>query len=470
MSLHPFPRFPKKGPGLPVLGLSAICLVLVFSFAASQVDPSAAWLKSKDPCFQIKQLKNADNIKCFPVHVNLTWEVEEKYQHYSPVLGTDRAKLKMTDEFEASLVLYYNQKDRSLIDHIVLSGPAPCCPGQVDSVLQNIDCRKLICKGGGKNCRPFETQDPVLFAVIPGEDPCFTFSWERLGNKGQALVEADSASVFIKDGAIKEPYGDCSGVLEETDGGTFHVHAAAEDALEKQGAIQLDALVVNDIIQLLDEGVAGKSIPFRESSLDGAANELHTTEGTLTVDLEYFPEEEVWSVSVEGWEQDRTQPDIYNPALKTPLSTLPIRVEYGWKLQADVVLKKLKGWRVFKEGTVKSAEYKPKIMFDHPDLYDCGIVDCPGKDSLSGISGAFLQGQVDENTLSLKWPPFNPETCVKCTPRKKNLGKKAYQGTFESTEFLSKISGEVLPLKDGYSVERKISNWMGYRITLKRIK
>jgi hypothetical protein len=457
--MNPFRRFPGREPGLPVFGLLGICLLAAFSFAASQVDPSEAWLKSKDPCFQIKRLKDADNIECFPIRVKLLWEAEERYQHHSPNLGTDRVRLTMTDEFMASLAIYYNRKDRSLMDYITLSGPAPCCPGQVDSVLQQVDCHVLICQGAGKNCRPFVTQDPLFFTVIPRDDSFFTFSWQRTGNKGQTFVETNSSSVFIKEGVIKEPYTDCSGILAATDSGTFYVYATGEDALEK-----------DDIIELLELGAVEKRIPFRDNLPVAEINESYAAEGAVTVALEYWEEEETWAVTVEGWEQNSTPPGIYNPALTIPDYVLPICVEYDWKLEADLVLKKLKGWRTFKKGTVRSADYKPKIQFDRPDLYDCNIVNCPGKDLLSGISGAFLQGQVLEDTLSLKWPAFNPETCVKCTPKKKNLGKKVYQQTFESPEFLSKISGEVLPLKDGYAVERKISAWMRYRITLRRIR
>jgi len=446
----------KRRP--PALRLAGICLLAAVSFAASQIDPSEAWLKSEDPCFQFKQLKNVDNVKCIPVKVELLWEAEERYRRHSPSLGTDRVRLTMTDEFTAYLAIFFNRQDRSLMDHITIVGPAPCCPGRVSSVLQEVDCRVLVCQWGGKNCRPFTIKDANLFTVIPGDDPVFVFSWERTGKKGQGSVEIQSASVFISDEVVKEPYTKSPGILESRDGGTFNILAEGKDAFDR-----------DDIIELLELGAVEKRIPFRKDLPLSEINEFYTAEGAVTVALEYWEEEETWSVTVEGWELDRTQSPIANPALKAP-GYLPIGVENEWKLEADFVLKKLKGWRTFKEGTVRRAVIKPKIKFEHWDLYNCNTIDCPGKDSLSGITGAFLQGQVLGDTVSLKWPIFNPETCVNCTPRKKDLGKKVYQQTFESPEFLSKISGEVLPLKNGYSVEKKVSDWMSYRITLRRIK
>ena len=70
------------------------------------------------------------------------------------------------------------------------------------------------------------------------------------------------------------------------------------------------------------------------------------------------------------------------------------------------------------------------------------------------------------------WPQRGiwSRVCVLCKPLKSFLGKIPYRQEFGNDELVYRLSKEVLPLKNGYTRNGKILDWMTCTITLKKIK
>jgi len=89
---------------------------------------------------------------------------------------------------------------------------------------------------------------------------------------------------------------------------------------------------------------------------------------------------------------------------------------------------------------------------------------------LTEFEGRPIAGQVKSGGVKLSWHEYFPEESVRCKPIKAFLGKAFYTRTFGTKEFLYKISGKTLPLKDGAVVNGGVNDWMTYKIVLHRQK
>lgn len=190
-------------------------------------------------------------------------------------------------------------------------------------------------------------------------------------------------------------------------------------------------------------------------------------------------EVEEWRVLVTGKEIDMLQPPITNKALKPPNTKLSVMVGFEWNLAGVFYIVGGKSSPSYYEGSVFSASYQASIYFDFQDLYRCFFLpggkqaeemSAIGERRLTELDGRPIAGQVKSGSVKLTWPEYFPEECVRCKPIKTFLGKAFYTKTFGTKEFLYKISGEALPLKDGTAVNGGIPDWMSYKIVLHRQK
>lgn len=188
---------------------------------------------------------------------------------------------------------------------------------------------------------------------------------------------------------------------------------------------------------------------------------------------------EEWRVLVTGMERDMLRPPIANKALKPPNTKLPVIVGFEWHLTGVFYLVGGKASPAYYEGSVFSASYTASIYFDFQELYRCFFLpdskhaeemSAIGQRNLPELSGRPIAGQVKSGGVRLTWPEYFPEECVRCKPDKMYLGQAFYTQIFGTKEFLYKISGESLPLKDGITVTGSVQDWMTYKIELHRQK
>ncbi|MBN2198984.1 MAG: hypothetical protein JW747_03960 [Candidatus Aminicenantes bacterium] len=190
-------------------------------------------------------------------------------------------------------------------------------------------------------------------------------------------------------------------------------------------------------------------------------------------------EVEEWRVLVTGREIDMLQPPITNKALKPPNTELPVMAGFEWNLAGVFYIVGAKSSPSYYEGSVFSASYQATIYFDFQDLYRCFFLpggkhaeemSATNERRLTELDGRSITGQVKSGGVKLSWPEYFPEESVRCKPIKTFLGKAFYTRTFGTKEFLYKISGETLPLKDGAVVSGGVKDWMSYKIVLHKIK
>lgn len=226
-----------------------------------------------------------------------------------------------------------------------------------------------------------------------------------------------------------------------------------------------------------------------------AVTSIEMRDGAIkTVDYSKFPtvspvtsgamvftlnEVEEWRVLVTGREIDTLQPPITNKALKPPNTELPVMAGFEWNLAGVFYIVGAKSSPSYYEGSVFAASYQATIYFDHQDLYRCFFLpggkqaeemSAIGERRLTELEGRPIAGQVKSGGVKLSWPEYFPVERVRCKPIKTYLGKAFYTRTFGAKEFLYKISGETLPLKDGAVVSGGVNDWMSYKIVLHRQK
>lgn len=179
---------------------------------------------------------------------------------------------------------------------------------------------------------------------------------------------------------------------------------------------------------------------------------------------------ESWRVAVEGEEIDNLQPSIDNPYLKATTGELPISTRYTYNLIAEFSTLGKGAARSYYDGYVFSSILNNSLVFEHYDLYRCSEKDCEGSQDID-FSGEQIDGNVSGNTVQLKWPQHVPTNCVTCVPRSLGkLGQTVYERTFRSTEFLSSLSSEKIPLQHGKVINRSKGDYLKYKITLIKVQ
>jgi hypothetical protein len=175
---------------------------------------------------------------------------------------------------------------------------------------------------------------------------------------------------------------------------------------------------------------------------------------------------EQWKVFVKGEETDTMQPPIKNPKLKTQSKELPVAMEFQWEVDGEFYILGTEGAREYYEGSVGNSVITSGIVFDFDDLYRWSEI------TSTEVWGAdyTIGGKVSGNTIQLRWPKYTPKRSGSFVPRLSYLGQVRYPRNFKSGEFIGYISSEKLPLVDGQIVTMSVSDWLKYKITLKRIK
>ena len=446
------------------LALGTAFLSLAAHVGPGQESEDVAWLKSGDPCWPTKQKKafvkmDMSYMTCIPISINLVWEVEETFQRTGR-FGTDRVKLTLSEDFTAYLELIYNQKNRKLLDCYEIVGPAPCCPGDMETYILGVNATFLVCEPGNSNCRPYSTSRPNDFVVTPDPNPNIYIHWTRdgVGDAGNL----HSSHLDTREDLIAEPLSIDGDVFEQCGSG-FGVNLHRSDMPTWE-----------EIQAGLENGEFQKEYPFQDRTFYPRANYVHAVKGKVRLSILTKLEMEKWQVNVEGWETDNLRPPIKFKAPNKPEIEIPISVTVDWKLQATFDLAKTKNSRIFKGGGIAQAAVTPKILMDRPDLCTCSLTNCPGKtgppDASKLASCPFTYGEVKGNNVQLTWPEFSTETCVFCVPYRSYSGKVSYKHEFGGKNFMFWLSRELLPLKDGAIVTGRLPTWMDYKITLKKIK
>ncbi len=261
----------------------------------------------------------------------------------------------------------------------------------------------------------------------------FYFKHGNIPCKGEIIVNAPAPM-----GTQKEPYED-----------NFDPHVLAP-------GVQPGAKIE------LKDGATGTFNFGPESYVGGTQTASWKTDFTLDG-------AELWRVAVEGEEIDTTQSPIKNSKLKNKSKELPIAMQYKWKLVGEFSIIGKGSARQYYEGQVFSANIEPVMQFEHGDLYRVEEIKREDKWDPDDLIGQAIGGKVNGNAVQLKWPEFNTLERYVCIPRMTYLGKVPHRPNFESKEFIGYISREKLPLVDGQVVTGSQSNWLKYKITLKKL-
>jgi hypothetical protein len=457
---------PKPAVLIRVAAALALGALVLGAFSPA-VDPARPgngdedWLKSKDPCFPVKQMKKHVKeagmdpwfLDCQPVQIEVVWDFKHEHLRGSG-LPPDRVKLRLREKFQGYLELDSNPEKKGEIESLEIVAPAPCCPGEVEASLEEISADLLACDNWGSHCRIINFFDPFQFEVIPSTDNFFGFDWNR---NGQATGGFGGPRVQIRRNVFPKGLGPARGTDIANDL-QINVH-------------QPDSLSYEEVRQGLKDGEFTEVYrSFNEGEIP-LIHEKDITSATATVTFTFHePEREYWRVSVEGWEMDEVEPPI---SYKDPASglemKLPVIVEFDWKFETDIVLKKIRGQLQFDEGKITSASLTPHLVFLGEDLYKCSFVECAANLKIPLI-GSYVEGKVAGKNLKITWPGLRSAACVLCTPLKSYLSKVPYRGTFGGPDLMQDLSKQNFVLREGYSTKGQISDWLRYTVSLHKIK
>jgi hypothetical protein len=459
----------QKNPSYPLLVsltfllLLAIILVpLLIPHGRSQ-DIYAGWAESKDPCFPVKQMKKywrehynmeADFLQCVPLEVMVEWDIEENYIRH-PGAGDDRVKLLLQDEFTAYLELTYDQENLKRLEAFNIIGPSPCCPGEVNADLLQIDASMLACYGA-ENCRHFTTSDPLMFQVIPQTDNFFSFTWgEEMRNRSGGF---GSSQVKLHPSALPPSLSTRRGIGGILHGSHFQINLNGEDSI-----------TWDEIQTGLERGEFLWKFPIdKKERVPG--NHFYSQEGEALVIIKFGEEEiETWRIRVEGWEKDTTQPPITYQDPSGALKSLPVAVDFQCLLEGQFQIGKRKKTRAYKGGHITQGGIMPRLIFENRELYRCELVDCQDQTDTTMLEGTIIDGTIIDSSVRLDWRIPAPAACVLCNPRVSYIQKTPYRRQFNAREIIRRISQETLPLRDGYTVTREEGDWLHYKITLTKL-
>jgi len=440
-------------------------------------DFEARWLKSGDPCLPAKIRKewltktygqDVSYLKCYPLLVDVTWDIEETYSHHSN-LGTDTFSFSCRASFPASLQVDCDQKKRDLVERFHISGPAPCCPGDVSLAVNRADASFLIAKDKvvGQSFKTFKTSDTWSFEIKAPEQAFFVFSWSRPGSLGAEPARGviSAPSIKLSKGVVPEPYQPAGGIHQYI---TYKITLGEGKSLswddikphlERQTPLDLEYPI--DVREVHDYAT-----PLIET---------HTVKGKVSVRIAFGEQEtETWQVTVLGKERD---PDFeyveYQGLDKKTKKEASVHAEFDWLLEGTYLVKKVKKVASYESGIINAYSQTPLIVQDPPDLYSCMLLPCQGRETYKE-TGKFVKtllfGKVAGQIVQLTWPNHPAEVCVNCAPKKDARSLKLFRRQFKAENFIDRVNSERLPLKDGAVVNGSDGDWLAYSIALKRIR
>ena len=439
-------------------------LIFILPSSPSARPPAAddaAWLKSGDPCYPSKQNKKyiesmgADSsyIQCVPLTVEVLWEAQEVFHHHAG-LGTSRANFTIRDTFPAYLELVYESSKSKEVTRFQIQAPAPCCPGNADTMLESADVVLIVCNQSGRGCKPFASTDPLHFKLNKPTDTALGLTWDK--NEG-AHANLNSSLVQFNEDAIPEPYRALNGV----------------EVLDSE-QLQLDRLgepgfTPEDIARLMKDGEVQEVFTDKQDimAVGLPVSGSHTVKAT--VKLQFTSDWEKWRVTLQGWSLDDGRSDIYYTQSGVK-QQLPISMEFDWMVEGEFIIRNPKKNPVFDSGKITKATLQPHLIFQGQNLFQCSVLKCADTYDISKLAGAVLSGSVSGKNLTLTWPKYDPGQCVLCKGTKLATQNVTYREKFTTTDFMRIVSLQQLTLKNGYSVSGKTAHWMTYTISLKKIQ
>lgn len=436
----------------------------------AQDDREAAWLKSGDPCWpteqQKKQLKaisgtEINYLKCKPVRIKMIWDFDETYHHHSG-LGDDRFSVGLEVSFQGYIQLSFDQQKRNQVRDIFIAGPSPCCPGEADFNATRLQA-SILCTAPAFRGDKFQVFEASGADIIYGRDApgLFRLAWRRDGLDDK--TEIAGPHFRLAQGVIKKPY---AWLFSPT------VMYNTNYRLKKLGAESTSWDEIRPFYEKQD--LWQKEFPLEDRMDIPGTGESYVLHGKVTVQVDFAEEErEDWLMAVEGKEKDPIGGLIEYKAPDKLIKSLPINVAFDWLLESKFQVKKRKGVRSFDNGVITQFSQTPHILFEANDLYRCDLTLCEGKkasEQASRFIGMMVGGRLQGQAVNITWASFPAEACVLCTPLKSSAGKAAVRKKFGTSEFISRVNQEFVPLKDGAAKTGGIQDWMTFRLTLKKLK
>ncbi len=473
-----------------LLMIGAVCSMLFIPLVPAGQDFSGA-NQSNDPCYKIKQMKkfimeSADYrktfgsrdpayIQCYPLTISVLWNLTDT-EHTNT--GTDEIAITLEEQYPASLMLHYGWFDglqKKKLEKYEIWGPEPCdapCPGRVATELMVMG--EIVCCLDSPYCRKkqkFYLTNEMFIAMPTDAESQYAHLRFQGGPGEQSEGKVNSSRLAINKTAV--PKGFCRGdpFNYKLEFGPMGADFPAQRIMHCQGAPTAE-----EIMEGLRVGELKKVYKF--SAQDTASSPpglvyAHTLQGTATVTIAFVPfVEERWRVTVDGWQEDKSNPPIQYQDKDGIKKALPIWVEIGHSLIGEFVVRKSKSVWTYKSGSVTKYTGWSKLFFTGTDLYKCETVPCPGLESEGPYNGRPIDGQVTDHSVQLKWPQPGDwaKACVFCKPLKSFLKKIPYRLEFGGESLVTLISKEVLPLTNGYTRTGKAQDWLKYKITLTKIK
>lgn len=178
---------------------------------------------------------------------------------------------------------------------------------------------------------------------------------------------------------------------------------------------------------------------------------------------------ELWRIEVEGEEIDTTEPPIKNSKIQSKNKELPVALKYKWELVGEFTLLGKGNARKYYYGSVSSARITHEMLFDQDDLYRWARTPCKETWQQGDLVGQAIGGKLSGDFVRLKWPDFHPKECYSFIPQKSYLGQQRFPRVFNSGEFMGYCSSLDLFLLDGQVSTGAVSDWMKYKISLKKL-
>ncbi len=463
--------------GTKTLLCGAAFALIVLTVVASGPVPGqdsreAEWIKSGDPCWPTQQLKaqikamtgiTADYLKCKPVRITMEWDIDEVFHHHSG-LGDDRLRAKVRTSFRGNIQTTLNQQKRSQVDDYAVHSPAPCCPGiaAVEPISLQASILGYKPKGfSGQEFKMFELSGGAEILTRTDKPGFFGIRWRRDGFDRK--TEMSGPWIKLAKGSIPKPYSFGTSVWI-MDSHNYHLDKPVEPPSWDELKPYYDK-----------QDIWRKDYTFEDRTDfpgPGSLSEYYAIRGTVKVEVDFAEEEtEDWLLSVEGKETDTT-PSILGPLdAGAKLKPGPLSVEFNWSLAAKVTTRKRKGTRTFLEAIVTRFVQTPNLIYQAGDPYRYDLVPCQGQDTSAQASkmvGMALSGDIQGDTLGIKWPFLPARACVRGTRLKSSGGPAAPRKELGSQEFTERVSGERLPLRDGAAKTGSIKGLATYKITLKK--
>jgi len=425
---------------------------------------------SKDPAY----------IQCYPLTINVLWSLTDT-EHTNT--GLDEMIITLEEQYPASLMLNYGWFDglqKKKLEKYEIWGPEPCnapCPGRVTTELKVMG--EIVCCLDSPYCRKkqkFNLTNNMFIAMPTDAESLYAFLKFQGSADAQREGKLNSSRLAINKNAVPKGFCKGDGFNYKLEFGPMGGDFPSQRIMHCQGAPTAE-----EIMEGLRVGVLKKVYKF--SAQENTSGPLgfvytHNLQGTATVTIAFAPveeerwrvEEERWRVEVKAWERDKMKPPIKYKDKDGQIKELPIWMELDHQLAGEFVVRKVKNDWTYKEGLTTQYKGWTRLFFDGTDLYKCAVVDCPGAEP-NDWGGAIL-GEMQGRSVKLTWPLGGSSTkaCVMCTPLKSFLGKLPYRQEFGSNNLKNYLNKEILPLKNGFTKNGQVLDWLKYTITLTKIK